>query len=167
MNNIIKNLIRSAAVAALITGTATFAVGTEATPGSPTTPTATTSKSVAATAENARSYPFRGTVGTTDPAARTVSLAGKNASRLVHLDGSSKLSRDGKDIALADVHTGDYLKGLILKSEGQETVIKASVGEKPEAKPRGSKAPRAKSTRTSPKASKASQASMKADTAEN
>lgn len=162
MNNLIKHLIRSAAVAALITGTATFAVDTGKTSGSPTVPTATTSAS--ATAENARSYPFRGTVGTTDPAARTVSLAGKNASRLVHLGGSSKLSRDGKDIALADVHTGDYLKGLILKSEGQETVIKASVGDKPEAKPRGSKVPRAKSNRNS---SKASKASMKAGTAEN
>lgn len=160
MNNIIKNLIRSAAVAALITGTATFAFAAETAVGSATT----TVPTAASPAENARSYPFRGTVGTTDPAARTVSLAGKNASRLVHLDASSKLSRDGKDIALADIHTGDYLKGLVLKSEGQETVIKASVGEKPEAKPRGSKSPRAKSTRNS---SKASKASMKADTAEN
>ena len=100
-------------------------------------------------------------MGTTDPAARTVSLVGRNSSRLVHLDGSSKLSRDGKDIALADVHTGDYLKGLVLKSDGQETVIKASVGDKPEPKPRGSRTPRAKSSRRS------SPAAMKTATAEN
>lgn len=142
MKNIINNLIRSAALAALITGTAALARGAEkGDAGSPNTPAAT------APAGNARSYPLRGTVGTTDPAAQTVLLAGKKSSRLVHVDASTQLSRDGKPIAVGDLQTGDYLKGLVMKNEGRETLLKATVGEQPESSKHRASRPARKSAK--------------------
>ena len=132
-----NTLIRSAAMAALITSTATFALGAEPPAGrSPAAASAT------APAAPARAYPFRGTVGTADPAAQTVSLAGRKTTRILQVDANTKLSRDGKDIAVADLQTGDYLKGLVIKNGGQETLVKASVGEKPVPQPRATRAPR-------------------------
>lgn len=142
MKNLFKNLFRSAALAALVTSTATLALGADSATG---TGTSTTGPTAATT----RTYPFRGTVGTTDPAAMTVSLAGRNSVRVLHLSPDSKLTRDGKDVAIADLQTGDYLKGLAQKSNGQETLVKASAGPKPEPKPRAS---RTKANPRTPKA---------------
>lgn len=142
MKNLFKNLFRSAALAALITGTATLALGADSATGVGTSPSAPAAAST-------RTYPFRGTVGTADPAAMTVSLAGRNSVRVLHLSPDSKLTRDGKEIAIADLQTGDYLKGLVQKSSGQETLVKASAGPKPEPKPRAS---RTKANRRTPKA---------------
>lgn len=124
-------------MAALITGTATFALGAEK-PGSGIPGEA----GAAIPPAVVRAYPFRGTVGTADPAARTVLLAGKKNSRLLHVDAGTRLSRDGKDITVADLQTGDYLKGLVTKLGDQETLVKASVGEKPEPQPRVVRPPR-------------------------
>jgi len=142
MKNIFHTLIRSAAMAALITGTATFSLGAEQ-PGSGIPGEA----GAALPPTVVRTYPFRGTVGTADPAAKTVLLAGKKNSRLLHVDAGTRLSRDGKDIAVADLQTGDYLKGLVTKLGEQEILVKASVGEKPEPQPRVVRPPRS-STKT-------------------
>ena len=140
MKNIIKHLIRSAAIAAFITGTATLALGAEIAGGANGTGTP------AAANATVRAYPFRGTVGTADPAAKTVSLAGRTSTRIVHLDQSSKLLRDGKEIALSEVQTGDYLRGTLQKSDGHETLVKASIGERPEPKPRANRSGKGRST---------------------
>lgn len=125
-------------MAALITSTATFALSADkSASGAASSDAAST-----APAAVARAYPFRGTVGTADAAAKTVSLAGKKSTRILQVDASSKLTRDGKDVAIADLQAGDYLKGLVIKNGSQETLVKASVGEKPEPQPRAPRAPK-------------------------
>lgn len=125
MKNILNQLIRSAAFVALFTSTATIALAA--------TPPEIGKSSVATTPTViARTYPFRGTVGTADPSGKTVSLAGRNNSRIVHVDAASKLDRSGQDITLPELQTGDYLKGLLTKdASGREVLVKATAGEKP------------------------------------
>ena len=125
-------------MAALVTSTATLAFAADKSADGNPPPAAAT-----APAGAARAYPIRGTVGTADPATRTVSRAGKKSTRVLQVDANTQLSRDGKSIAVADVQAGDYLKGLVFKNEGHETLVKASLGEKPEAPIRRSpRAPR-------------------------
>jgi len=147
MKNTIQNLIRSAVFAALFTSTATFAAAADKA-ASESNPGVT---SVAPTASSPRAYPFRGTVGTADATAKTVGLAGRKSTRLLHVDASTKLSRDGKDITVAELQSGDYVKGLLLKTDGRETLVKATVGEPSEPKTRARRSSNGK-RRTTPTA---------------
>ena len=124
MKNILNHLIRSAAFVALFTSTATIAM--------PATPPENGKSAVATTPTAiARTYPFRGTVGTADPSGKTVSLAGRKTTRILHVDPASKLDRSGHDITLPELQTGDYLKGLLTKdASGREILVKATAGEK-------------------------------------
>lgn len=115
---------------ALFTSTATITLGANPAENGKQVP-------AAVSATIAKTYPFRGTVSTADPAAKTVSFAGRNSTRTVHVAAFSQINKDGHDITLAELQTGDYLKGLITKdATGRETVVKASAGEKPEPKAR-------------------------------
>lgn len=148
MKHQLNHLIRSAAMAVLITGTATLSLAADpsagASPRAATPPAASPAASPASSGGVVRAYPIRGTVGTADPSARTVALAGRKSVRVVRVDDNTQLTRDGNAITLAELQTGDYVKGLAFKNGGEETLVKASVGEKPPAPPRRSQpAPRA------------------------
>lgn len=76
--------------------------------------------------------PFRGTVGSVDSIAQTVTLAGKKKDRVLHVTGQTRLERDGKPVAIGEIKPGDYARGSISKdAEGHEVVLKATFGEPP------------------------------------
>lgn len=79
-------------------------------------------------------YPFRGTVASVDLKAATVGLArNEGGARILHVGPESNLSRDGSEIALEAVKTGDYLKGRVERlPNGEEVIVKATAGAKPE-----------------------------------
>lgn len=79
-------------------------------------------------------YPFRGTVASIDLKAGTVGLARQEGgARILHIGAESNLSRDGSDITLESLKTGDYLKGRVERlSNGEEVIVKATAGTKPE-----------------------------------
>lgn len=79
-------------------------------------------------------YPFRGTVASIDLKSATVGLARQEGgARILHVGAESNLSRDGSDIPLESLKTGDYLKGRVERmSNGEEVIVKATAGPKPE-----------------------------------
>ena len=89
------------------------------------------------------SVPFRGTVGSVDSSAMTVTLAGKKKDRVLHVSGQTRLERDGKSAAIGDIRPGDFARGSITQeADGREVLVKASFGEAPAAAGRpGSAAP--------------------------
>lgn len=82
-------------------------------------------------------YPFRGTVEAVNATARTITLEGKKAERVLHVTAESTLEKDGKPAKLEEVAPGDYAKGLLTKPDGtRELVVKATLGPKPDRKPK-------------------------------
>lgn len=80
----------------------------------------------------ARQYPFRGTVGSVNAEAGTITLDGRKNDRMIKVGPDSVLEKDGQPVKLAEVAKGHYLKGLLLKdADGKEVVVKATVGPKP------------------------------------
>jgi hypothetical protein len=77
-------------------------------------------------------YPFHGTIKSCDAKAMTITLEGKEHERVLHLNGDSRLSKDGKDTTLSGLAAGDYFHGSVTKNErGDEVVLRAQAGPKP------------------------------------
>lgn len=93
-------------------------------------------------------YPFHGTISSIDKKAMTVSLEGKEHTRVVHLNAESHLEKGGKPATLGDLAVGDYLHGRVEKKGGAEFVVKATAGPKPEKKPAPADAPAKKKKTT-------------------
>lgn len=71
--------------------------------------------------------PFRGQVGSVDPAAMTVTLAGKKRDRVLHITGQTRIERDGRTAVIGDIRPGDQARGSLAKdAEGREVLLKAT-----------------------------------------
>jgi hypothetical protein len=117
----------AAAVCAAHVTTATLAADTDA----PKAPAAAAKKASGST------YPFRGTVEAVNATARTITLEGKKSERVLHVTAETTLEKDGKPAKLEEVAPGDYAKGLLTKPDGnRELVVKATLGPKPDRKPK-------------------------------
>lgn len=117
----------AAAVCAAHFTTATLAADTDA----PKAPAAAAKKASGST------YPFRGTVESVNATARTITLEGKKSERVLHVTAETTLEKDGKPAKLEEVAPGDYAKGLLTKPDGnRELVVKATLGPKPDRKPK-------------------------------
>jgi len=79
-------------------------------------------------------YPFRGTIASIDVKSATVGLARQEGGdRILRIGADTALSRDGTDIVLENLKTGDYLRGRVERQpNGDEVIVKASAGNKPE-----------------------------------
>ena len=80
-----------------------------------------------------------------------MTLSGKEHPRVLHIASSSLLDKAGKPATLGDVAAGDYAHGRVEKRDGNEFIVKASFGPKPEkkatdAKPADAPAPKVKKT---------------------
>lgn len=83
-------------------------------------------------------YPFRGTVGSVDPAAMTLVLEGKQSKRVVQLTARTRIEKDGATTPLESVKAGDVVGGTLRKTpEGREEALLVRIGPKPEAAPEG------------------------------
>jgi hypothetical protein len=91
-------------------------------------------------------YPFRGTVTSVDVKALTVGLSRQEGGpRILHIGTETSLSRDGNDVTLESVKTGEYLKGRVERNaSGEETIVKATVGAKPDRSDDDSKSKRSR-----------------------
>ena len=126
MNNRWINLLVAAVCAAQIT-TATLAADTD----TPKAPVAAPKKPSGST------YPFRGTVESVNLNTRTITLEGKKSERVLHVTADTTLEKDGKPAKLEEVAPGDYAKGLVNRPDGtREILVKATLGPKPDRKPR-------------------------------
>lgn len=83
--------------------------------------------------KQARPYPFNGKVHAVDKKAMTITLLGKEKSRVLHVDAKSKFQKMGKPATLDDVVVGEEVGGQILKSaDGKEMIVSIRVGPRPE-----------------------------------
>ena len=118
------------------------AVAAQEGPGSPGTvgnpnpnpnPPAAAPADTPATRPKRDTYPFRGTVGSVDPAAMTLVLEGKQAKRIVQLTGQTRFEKDGAPVGVEVVKAGDHVGGTLRKtSEGREEALLVRIGPKPD-----------------------------------
>jgi hypothetical protein len=74
-------------------------------------------------------YPFRGEVAAVE--GKAIMVAKKSGTRPIEVGADSLLERDGTVIRLEDVKPGDYLRGMLQKTEsGGEALVRASAGGK-------------------------------------
>lgn len=74
-------------------------------------------------------YPFRGEVAAVE--GKSIVLAKKSGTRPIEVSDESLLERDGAVIRLDDVKPGDYLRGMLQKTDaGGEALVRASAGGK-------------------------------------
>ena len=143
MNRIQIPSVRRLALAVLALGMAVQITAAEA-PAS-----ASAAKTSEARRMSARksTYPFRGEVAAVD--GKSIVLAKKSGTRPIEVSDESLIERDGAAIRLADVKPGDYLRGMLQKTDaGGEALVRASAGGKYDK-------PVAKATKTTAKMDKA------------
>ena len=123
MKTLQNSIIHRLTLAALVLGVA----------GSMAAAEATTPGAVIKTNETRRmsarksTYPFRGEVAAVE--GKSIVLAKKSGTRPIEVADDSLIERDGAAIRLDDVKPGDYLRGMLPKTDsGAETLVRASAG---------------------------------------
>lgn len=66
-------------------------------------------------------FPFRGKLKAVDKAAMTLTIAGKDKDRVVHLTTETKYTKAGKPATLADAVVNEEIGGYARKGEGERT----------------------------------------------
>lgn len=94
-----------------------------------------------------RPYPFNGTVHAVDKQAKTVTLLGKEKSRILHYNDTAKVQKMGKPAKMEDLVAGEEVGGQVTKTDdGKEMIVSLRIGPKaePEKKPAKEQQPPAK-----------------------
>lgn len=74
-------------------------------------------------------YPFRGEVAAVE--GKSIVLAKKSGTRPIEVSEESLIEREGAAVRLEDVKPGDYLRGMLQKTDaGGELLVRASAGGK-------------------------------------
>jgi opacity protein-like surface antigen len=125
MNHIQHSMLRPFALATLALALAGSAIAADATPQVVAVKSTETRKASVRRA----TYPFRGEVAAVE--GKSIVLAKKSGTRPIEVSGESLLERDGAVIRLEDVKPGDYLRGMLQKTDdGGEALVRASAGGK-------------------------------------
>ncbi len=92
------------------------------------TPVPAESSPSAKAAKAPKAIPFHGTVSAVDAGAGTFSIANKDGSkiRIFTLSQTAKLTKEDKDITLADVKTGDNVRGSGVKVDENKTEVNSA-----------------------------------------
>ncbi len=78
-------------------------------------------------------YPFRGVIATVDANARTVTLTGRTARRVIAVLPETRFTRDGGPASLDDLKSGEAVGGTLRKtSEGREEALLIRIGARPD-----------------------------------
>ena len=81
------------------------------------------------TEKKARPVPFNGKVGAVDKAAKTVTLEGREKTRVFQITSETKIRKDRKPATLDDVQVGERVGGAARESaEGKMEVVTLNVG---------------------------------------
>ena len=89
-------------------------------------------KSGAAAQEKKQSrFPFRGKVAAVDTAAKTITLAGKEKNRTIHITAQTKIIKSDKAANLEDAAVGDQVAGQVSRTaDGKEEALSLRIGPK-------------------------------------
>jgi hypothetical protein len=82
-----------------------------------------------------KTYPFHGTIASTDSTERTITLNGKSKKRTLFLTSRTKIIKDGHTATLKDASPGEQVSGSIFRNgDGQEEVRTLHIGKTGESK---------------------------------
>lgn len=104
-----------------------------------------------AAAQEGKAYPFHGTVASVDKKAMTITLEGKDKTRVISLGSRSLFEKDGKPATLGQLAVGDHFRGRLEKQGDQEILLKGTFGPAPE-KMAGEAKPKKKKSEKAPPA---------------
>jgi hypothetical protein len=125
MNRMYRPLVRRIALAAFALGMAVQINAAEA----PSPGAATKTAEARRMAARKSTYPFRGEVAAVE--GQSIVLAKKSGTRPIEVSAESLIEREGTPIRLADIKPGDYLRGMLQKTDsGGESLVRASAGGK-------------------------------------
>ena len=100
------------------------------TPAAPAAPTAPAAPAVPEKPKR-EDFPFHGKVASVDKAASTVTLEGKDHTRVLQVAATTKITKDGKPATLADVTVGEKVTGSCKKTaDGKEEALSLYIGGK-------------------------------------
>ena len=125
MKTLQNSIIHRLTLAALVLGVAGSMAAAEATAPGAAVKTSETRRMSA----RKSTYPFRGEVAAVE--GKSIVLAKKSGTRPIEVADDSVIERDGAAIRLDDVKPGDYLRGMLQKTDsGGESLVRASAGGK-------------------------------------
>ena len=125
MKTLQNSIIHRLTLAALVLGVAGSMAAAEATAPGAAVKTSETRRMSA----RKSTYPFRGEVAAVE--GKSIVLAKKSGTRPIEVADDSVIERDGAAIRLDDVKPGDYLRGMLQKTDsGGEALVRASAGGK-------------------------------------
>ena len=83
-------------------------------------------------------YPFNGKVASADKSAMTITLQGKEKSRVIKVTSQTKIEKDGKPATFDDAKAGEAVRGSLKKdASGAEVATLVRIGQAPEGKAKG------------------------------
>ncbi|MEW6305459.1 MAG: hypothetical protein AB1705_18435 [Verrucomicrobiota bacterium] len=78
-------------------------------------------------------YPFNGKIKSSDSAAMTITVAGKEKDRVIHVTSSTRIMKEGKPATFGDAKAGEDIGGQVKKSaDGKEEAVSLRFGPRPE-----------------------------------
>jgi hypothetical protein len=114
----------------------------------PKAPKAQTEK---APAKKSATFPFRGTLKAVDKDAMTLTLAGKEKDRVIHVTSQTRFTKDGKPAVLADGVVGEEVAGSARKTEDGRTVaVSVRFGPAPQKSGKAAKSGKKSKTEAAP-----------------
>lgn len=85
-------------------------------------------------------YPFRGKVASVDKAGKTITLQGKEKSRVIQITDQTKITKAGKAAKLDDATAGEDVGGQVRRTDdGKEVAVSLRIGPAPEGEAKGKK----------------------------
>jgi hypothetical protein len=92
----------------------------------------------ATSAKTAKAFPFRGKISALDITAKTITLPGKEKSRVFQVTAETRITKDGKPSTLEAAKIGDEVGGRALAAdEGKCNLVVLRIGPKPETGKKG------------------------------
>jgi len=81
--------------------------------------------------------PIRGKISAVDTVDRTITLGGKEKSRVIHVKSDTKLTKDGQPVTFDAAVVGEEVGGRVRKvGDDRYEAVSLRLGAKPEAKPK-------------------------------
>lgn len=131
-------LVLALFVAAVLALPSVWGQGTGA-PASPTPPPAPPAEKKAP-ARKPATFPFRGTLKAVDRDAMTLTLAGKEKDRVIHITSQTRFTKGGKPAVLADGVPGEEVAGSARKeADGRTVAVTVRFGPPPGKMPKADK----------------------------
>lgn len=121
-------------------------------PSSPApAPKAPKAQAEKAPARKPATFPFRGTLKAVDKDAMTLTLAGKQKDRVIHITSETRFTRDGKPAVLGDGVVGEEVAGSARKTgDGRTVAVSVRFGPAPQKSGAAAKPGRKSRTETAP-----------------